>query len=1030
MLPQANRRPYFLMRRLNPRLAFWIAVFGITFCLNPFTTQAQTYRLVWEDEFNQFDPTTPSSSSQYNRWDVDRTAWNIEVVDAPSNGEIQQYRDSRDNVRLEVNPTNFQDGILVIESKRVNTTQNLGAWTSGRLNTLSKIKFKYGLVEVRAKLPSLVGSWPAIWMMGNNINSNSVGWPRCGEIDIMEMGQNPQWNAILGTLHWNGPNSPAYPNYNHASIGSDNINSNLFVGDSTSAYHVYRFEWTSTTGKWYVDGTLYLTIDLSTTTLQGSPDNPFHKDFFMILNNAIGGSMGGTVNTSGPSSTRMEIDYVRVYQQAATGTILTNKPALPTNQVTMPSGVSTTKTIDLANYPHAITVTGSIPGMTATVTNTSTPYSGFTGSTGKARLVLSGTPSQTGTFTLQLQASNVAGTSSLSLPVVVTGTSWSLQNGNFEQGSGNLPYSWSGSTSTTANLFTDSITASPEPLSAGWTRTGSVSAAAYEVATTSSVYYGSGILFTPYSGSASLKVYGPYMANDGGGTTRFYRTASAVAGNTYQFQAYAHTGSVDAIRGGNVCRLCLEFLNSANAVLGTQYSTSEMNASSARGSWSLLQTPLAVAPTGTVSIRAGTEFIQPAGWSTSDSNGCVYWDDFKLESYFTTTSLASNTSGQALRLFSSGWVEQTVQAEPNATYLFSGVNAAGSGSVKASVTYQNDAGTAVAPAIELTFLSGQTWQLSSTSPASATRALLRLSNASGTVDINETTWGLLGRSRLYNGGAETTDNNLPIAWQTIGTSSTYAALTSSGTQSGAYALRVGAPSTGSNTYSGWTQDMLVSTSGIPWLAEVWSRNSIPLAESSQGLLRLEFLNSSGSVMLTGESILPKSSSFSRSQIYLRAPVGSTQARLSLLLNQVNYSAGELVFDTAEARPLTESDYLASRANTSGISTPDLSPTSDPDNDGVSSAAEFLWGTDPFSASSVTRLGLGYASTPNTLKLKWTAVPGCTYMIDQSPNVETMSTPTQIFEVTPSSTAGSISPFTAEYDVPMTSSKSFYRIRPK
>ena len=1027
MLSQANRRPIFLMRRPNLRPSFWIAICEIIFYLNPFTTQAQTYRLVWEDEFNQFDSTTPSSNSQYNRWDVDRTAWNIEVVDAPANGEIQKYRDSRDNVRLEVNPTNSQDGILVIESKRVNTTQNLGAWTSGRLNSKGKIKFQYGLIEVRAKLPPLLGSWPAIWMMGDNIDT--LGWPRCGEIDIMEMGRVTGWNSILGTIHWNASGSPAPPDYWYAYVGSAGSNSNLTVTDSTTAFHVYRIEWTPTQIRWFVDGTNYYTQDISRIT--GSPTNPFTSyDFHLLLNNAMGGNMGGTVDTAGAASTRYEVDYVRVYQQTATGTILTSKPALPTSQVTLPSGVSTTKTIDLANYPHAITVTGSIPGMTATVTSTSTPYSGFTGSTGKARLVLSGTPSQAGTFTLQLQASNVAGTSSLSLPVVVTGTSWSLQNGNFEQGTGNLPYSWSGSTSTTANLFTDSITASPDPLSAGWTRTGSVGAAAYEVATPSSVYYGSTTPFTPYSGSASLKVYGPYMANNGGGTTRFSRTASAVAGNTYQFQAYAHTGSVDAIRGGNVCRLYLEFLNSANAVLGTQYSTSEMNASSARGNWSLLQTPLAVAPTGTVSIRAGTEFIQPAGWSTSDSNGCVYWDDFKLDSYVTTTSLASNTSGQALRLFSSGWAEQTVQAEPNATYLFSGVNAAGSGSVKATVTYQNDAGAAVAPAIELAFLSGQTWQLSSTSPASATRALLRLSNASGTVDINETTWGLLGRSRLYNGGAETTDNNLPIAWQTTGTSSTYAALTSSGTQSGAYALRVGAPSTGSNTYSGWTQDMLVSTSGIPWLAEVWSRNSIPLAGSSQGLLRLEFLNSSGSVILTGESILPKSSSFSRSQIYLRAPVGSTQARLSILLNQVNYSAGELVFDTAEARPMTESDYLASRANTSGISTPDLSPTSDPDNDGVSSAAEFLWGTDPFSSSSVTRLGLEYASTPNTLKLNWTAVPGCTYVIDQSPNVETMSTPTQIFEVTPSSTAGSISPFTAEYDVPMTISKSFYRIRPK
>ena len=183
-------------------------------------------------------------------------------------------------------------------------------------------------------------------------------------------------------------------------------------------------------------------------------------------------------------------------------------------------------------------------------------------------------------------------------------------------------------------------------------------------------------------------------------------------------------------------------------------------------------------------------------------------------------------------------------------------------------------------------------------------------------------------------------------------------------------------------------------------------------------------------MLTGESILPKSSSFSRSQIYLRAPVGSTQARLSLLLNQVDYSAGELIFDTAEARPLTESDYLASRANTAGITTPDLSPTADPDNDGVSSAAEFLWGTDPFSASSVTRLGLGYTSTPNTLKLSWLAVPGSTYLIDQSQSLETMSRPIQTLEVKPSSTTSSTSPFTAEYDVPMTNSRSFYRIRPK
>ena len=168
-------------------------------------SQAQTYRLVWEDEFNQFDPSTASSSPTYNKWDLDRNTWNVEVVDTPFNGEIQQYRDTRDNLRLEVDPGETGDGILVIESRRQNTTQNLGAWTSGRINSKGKFRFQYGLVEVRAKLPPLLGSWPAIWMMGDNIDT--LGWPRCGEIDIMEMGRVTGWNSILGTIHWNDPNN-------------------------------------------------------------------------------------------------------------------------------------------------------------------------------------------------------------------------------------------------------------------------------------------------------------------------------------------------------------------------------------------------------------------------------------------------------------------------------------------------------------------------------------------------------------------------------------------------------------------------------------------------------------------------------------------------------------------------------------------------------------------------------------------------------------------------------------------------------
>ena len=223
-----------------------------------FSVQGQTYRLVWEDEFNQFDPATSPAAPNYNRWDLDRTAWNVEVVDAPYNGEIQQYRDARDNLRLEVDPGETGDGMLVIESHRHNTTQNPGAWTSGRINSMNKIKFTYGLVEVRAKLPPLLGSWPAIWMMGNNFSS--AGWPRCGEIDIMEMGRATGWNSILGTPHWNAPTSPAYPDYNQASIGSDLLSpkQNLLVSDAGTDFHVYRFEWTPTLAKWFVDGSLFV----------------------------------------------------------------------------------------------------------------------------------------------------------------------------------------------------------------------------------------------------------------------------------------------------------------------------------------------------------------------------------------------------------------------------------------------------------------------------------------------------------------------------------------------------------------------------------------------------------------------------------------------------------------------------------------------------------------------------------------------------------------------------------------------------
>ncbi|NBQ65711.1 MAG: glycoside hydrolase family 16 protein, partial [Verrucomicrobia bacterium] len=297
-----------------------------------------------------------------------------------ANNEIQQYRDNRDNVRLEVDPSESGDGLLVIESRRQNTTQSLGAWTSGRINSKGKFRFKYGLIEVRAKLPPLLGSWPAIWMMGDNIDT--LGWPRCGEIDIMEMGRVTGWNSILGTIHWNAPGSPPAPDYWQASVGSDNSNSNLSVGDSTTAFHVYRIEWTPSQIRWFVDGTNFYTQDIASIT--GSPNNPFvSHDFHFLLNNAMGGTMGGTVDTSGSASTRYEVDYIRVYQTDSGNTVLTQRPALSSGTVTLTYGQNTNRVVPILNYPHTLTVSGSIPGLTASVQTSAQPVAGFSGSTGK-----------------------------------------------------------------------------------------------------------------------------------------------------------------------------------------------------------------------------------------------------------------------------------------------------------------------------------------------------------------------------------------------------------------------------------------------------------------------------------------------------------------------------------------------------------------------------------------------------------------------------------------------------------------------
>lgn len=224
--------------------------------------------LAWSDEFD----TNGAPDSANWTYDLGAGGW--------GNQELQTYTDSADNVIVE-------DGFLKIKAKADGSS-----YTSTRLKSQGLQEFTYGRVEVRAKLPAAQGTWPAIWMLGANFPD--VGWPHCGEIDIMEQtGWNK--NETLGTLHWFDGNA-------NASYGEITA-----VPTSTSEFHVYSLEWTEESVRIFVDG-------ISFYTLANNPDLPFYdKDFFFILNIAMGGSLGGDIDPAFTEDS-MEIDYIRVYQ--------------------------------------------------------------------------------------------------------------------------------------------------------------------------------------------------------------------------------------------------------------------------------------------------------------------------------------------------------------------------------------------------------------------------------------------------------------------------------------------------------------------------------------------------------------------------------------------------------------------------------------------------------------------------------------------------------------------------------------------
>ena len=154
----------------------------------------------------------------------------------------------------------------------------------------------YGRIEGRMQLPFGQGLWPAFWSLGANIGT--IGWPACGEIDIMEMiGGSGRESTVHGTIHWdfNG----------HASFGR------TFTGPNFSqGFHVFAIEWDTREIRWYVDGTLYNTANI---TINGTEE--FHRPFFLLLNVAVGGNFPGNPDGTTTFPQRLQVDWVRVYQR-------------------------------------------------------------------------------------------------------------------------------------------------------------------------------------------------------------------------------------------------------------------------------------------------------------------------------------------------------------------------------------------------------------------------------------------------------------------------------------------------------------------------------------------------------------------------------------------------------------------------------------------------------------------------------------------------------------------------------------------
>lgn len=275
--------------------------------------ETEGYRLVWQDLFDAEE--------------LNPLRWDIEVNgNGGGNNELQYYTDRPENVRL------GDDGkgnhCLILTARRENYQGK--AFTSGRLNTKNRIAFTHGKIEASIKMPSTAdGLWPAFWMMGNDFDM--VGWPRCGEIDIVEMGNadgirgGVQDRFFNGACHW----GQGWPNASYANSNTKSYS--LQDGE----FHLYTLIWDENSVKMYVDldkmpkQNPYFKMDIPANEPDNewSPGNYFHKENFILFDLAVGGNFTGihdplkitALNEENGQEASMYVNYVKIYQKGGPG---------------------------------------------------------------------------------------------------------------------------------------------------------------------------------------------------------------------------------------------------------------------------------------------------------------------------------------------------------------------------------------------------------------------------------------------------------------------------------------------------------------------------------------------------------------------------------------------------------------------------------------------------------------------------------------------------------------------------------------